>query len=362
MIDVVKHRQNKNPLPVIDLLLLNEFDGKQENYEIPAYRVEEFGKDYLKRVQRLLNDGYLKFSSTEESLNSLTIPRLKDILRGNNQKLSGNKSELVKRILENIPSKNYEGFLPKIYKLSPIGRKEIENRSAYIENKQQQYGFLNSEIESVEKTLPATEKNSAGKIFEKLFARNMLKHQSEKNFGLLRNNYFLVHKFLIKRGRIEESLRALLTVIYFDLSGMSNDNFVEEYYSRERLLDTSIWGEIDKEKTALNLSDDTLMKLFEESVRQTVKLPFSYFEIETMKSMILDRLHGQMNLFERYEKYRNVPSEDNPHYEYFDFSREQEFHELPEEISPKKAAATSGCLLPCLFFFLILITIFAVTI
>lgn len=47
-----------------------------------------------------MNDGSLHFVSTKESLSTLKVPTLKDtLLRGNNQKISDKKSELVKNNL-----------------------------------------------------------------------------------------------------------------------------------------------------------------------------------------------------------------------------------------------------------------------
>ncbi|MBQ7703928.1 MAG: hypothetical protein IJT73_00645 [Selenomonadaceae bacterium] len=47
-------------LSVADLLLLNEFDGRQAGYKIPSYRLDEYGYDYLQRVQKLIGTGYLE--------------------------------------------------------------------------------------------------------------------------------------------------------------------------------------------------------------------------------------------------------------------------------------------------------------
>lgn len=338
MVSVQKYYSPKL-LPVADLLLLNEFNGRQEGYTLSNYKVEEYGADYLPRVQELIKAGYLEFEGPEGALNALTIPLLKEILRTNNQKVSGNKPELVKRILDNISSEKYS--VPKIYVATERGQVELETRWAYIENRREMYGFLNSEISALENA----EGTDSEKILEKLFVRDIIKQGVACNFGLLRNAYFNAHKFFKNRGRLVDSVSALLSAIYFDLTGMRNNNTVESYSSMSYVFETSLWSELDKERTVLKLSDKELMLLFDDAVDAATKPSFSYFDIHTMKGLILERLAGQMDLLNRYSRFRNIPSEDNPNYNYFDISLPHNFAaEIPPEVPQNVPAQTkSGC-------------------
>lgn len=231
----------------------------------------------------------------------------------------------------------------------------MESRSAYIENRREMYGFLNSEILAVEDSLDRQDMNSAEEILEQLFSRDMVKHSIEHNFGLLRNVYFNMHKFYKKRGKLKDSLSALLATIYIDLSGMSNNNTVNQYNNLDFIFETSLWQEIDKERTALNLSDKDLISMFYATVDILYKLPFLYFSVEKMAEIIIDRLHGQMNLLERYEKYANYPKEDNPNYNYYDLSSYKVEYLNESEKPPlenNKIDKNSGCMIFCLILFL----------
>lgn len=309
-------------LSVIDLLLLNEYDGKPEGYELSGYKLEEYGRDYRKRVQRLINDGYLKIATPEELLKSLTVPTLKDILRANGQKLSGNKSELISRIVKNVQPEKYAGQIPRLYTATSRGRQELDWRSVYVENQRQQYRFLNSEIAAVEASLLAKGEYSAGRVFEELFLRDTVKHGAAHDFGMLGSAYYGMSQFLKRHGRQEESVTAMLIMLYLGLSGMGNNNSVEQYEALSWIMDARVWSDLDKARTALNLSDDAVKAKFDDAVKLcAVKPPFAYFSVETMKTIIIDRLHGQMNLLERYRPYRNEPREGNSRYVYYDFSR-----------------------------------------
>ena len=73
-------------------------------------------------------------------------------------------------------------------------------------------------------------------------------------------------------------------------------------------------------------------------------MPFSYFDVPTMADLILDRLHGQEGLLARYAARSRKPNARSRDYVYF-------APDTPSEpiIIQSKAAASSGCLLPCLF-------------
>lgn len=278
-------------LAVKELLILSKYDGRATTYELP---IEVYGLDYKECLEKLVATGYLK---VESSLSNLTIPSLKEILRRNNQKISGKKEDLIKRIVDNVPAENYADELTKLYVATDKGRLELSERQAYIENQKMQYGFLNSEISELEGKL------DTDAILEQLFLRDITKHGAVKDYGLLRNTYYNLGQYFKKRGRIEEYLRSLLSVIYYDLSGVGNDNSVEDYAAMDWALETSVWSEIDKARTTLNYSDEELLKLFDEAVEISVKVSFSYFDTATMKKIILDRLRGEINLLRKYKKF-----------------------------------------------------------
>lgn len=307
-------------LPVVELLLLNEFDGREVGYEPAAYKLEEYGQNYRRRVERLISAGYLKIAAPEETLGKLTIPALKNILRANGQKLAGGKKDLVARIIGNVAPEKYAEQIPRFYAATARGRRELEQRSAYIENQRLPERFLNSEIEAVEARLLAEGEYSVDRVFKELFTRNMVKHGTAQDFGLLRNSYYGQAQFLKRRGRLDEAITALLTVIYLDLTGMGNGNVVEPYSAASLGLDTSVWSEADKIRTALNLTYDELKTKFVTAANAcVVQPPFSYFNIGTMTEILLARLYGQMDLAERYRSRRREPSTKSSRYRYYDW-------------------------------------------
>ena len=83
-------------------------------------------------LQSLENRGYIVFGSAADSLKSLTVQQLKDILVTKRQPTTGKKADLVMRIAETISESDLlaAGIQPK-YVLTEIGHQELEE-NAYV--------------------------------------------------------------------------------------------------------------------------------------------------------------------------------------------------------------------------------------
>lgn len=101
-----------------DILMLNWLNGQEINKKVPGYFVERFQINPLASKQKYKEKGLLISGSVESGLQTLKVTELKKILKENNQKVSGRKSELIGRIKENINKDQYIRDLPKTYGLS----------------------------------------------------------------------------------------------------------------------------------------------------------------------------------------------------------------------------------------------------
>lgn len=89
-------------------------------------------RDVDAALQNLENRGYIVFGSAADSVKSLTVQQMKDLLASKGQPTTGKKAELVVRIAETISEIDLlaAGIQPK-YVLTEIGRQElVEN--AYV--------------------------------------------------------------------------------------------------------------------------------------------------------------------------------------------------------------------------------------
>ena len=127
-IDIKIENQNNDYLldnPVLedglsygDILMLDWLNGQKTNKKVPGYFVESFQINPLASKQKYKKMGLLISGSVESRLQTLRVPELKEILKKNNQKISGRKNELINRIKQNINENYYINDLPKTYGLS----------------------------------------------------------------------------------------------------------------------------------------------------------------------------------------------------------------------------------------------------
>ena len=101
--------------------------------EFPSFWYESYGIDNPNGLlQSLLDRGFIRIASSETVLNRLTIPELKDVLRQQNLKITGKKSDLIDRILQNVNAEFLDKLLSdKGYELTKLGELEL-HQNKYV--------------------------------------------------------------------------------------------------------------------------------------------------------------------------------------------------------------------------------------
>lgn len=93
-------------------------------------------------LQKFLHKGYLEKSSAEDSIQLKTVPELKSILADKKLKVSGRKSELIDRIMNNFDKSELECLFPvRQYKLTAKGETELDFYSIIFANDRHALGF-----------------------------------------------------------------------------------------------------------------------------------------------------------------------------------------------------------------------------
>ena len=98
---------------------------------IPSYWTFDYGIDYKYTIDMLFSNRYIDFSNYNNNFNKCTLVELKDLLRYFKLKVSGNKEDLINRIIENIPEyvlKSYFENSNKVFiNLTDKGREALAN-------------------------------------------------------------------------------------------------------------------------------------------------------------------------------------------------------------------------------------------
>lgn len=125
----------------IDAEALEFWNKKRTDFEIPPYYSNSvFGRNVKSSLDRLLDGGYLEIGDVQSRVYLKTIPELKAILAEHELKTTGNKNELVYRLINNLDEYVLEEMFPVgIYKITDKGIKAIEPYSIVRDNKK--YGL-----------------------------------------------------------------------------------------------------------------------------------------------------------------------------------------------------------------------------
>ncbi|SUM57828.1 SAP domain-containing protein [Staphylococcus microti] len=134
--------QKTNELNAHDLLVLHLHNNREVGNETRHHSYfKEHQIDIDKNLSRLISLKKLDIKSDfDHSLPHLKVPELKQILRENNLKLSGNKKDLIERIKLNLSA--HEIDLPKVYVATSNAEETLIN-TKYIKH------FYNSDIISL---------------------------------------------------------------------------------------------------------------------------------------------------------------------------------------------------------------------
>lgn len=135
---------SRNGLYVAEILLLEycsygTYPHPKNGY--PGFWWFEYGiRNVGAKLKSLEERGFIRMALPSETVHSLTISELKNILKFYNLPVSGKKIDLISRILNNLSDNDLSNFiLESKYKLTPFGKTELdENKYVLIMHKHPQ--------------------------------------------------------------------------------------------------------------------------------------------------------------------------------------------------------------------------------
>lgn len=123
-------------LSYLDAQALKFWSKKKTDFVIPAYYSNSaFGKNLKPALERLLDGGYLSLGDLRQRISICTVPELKAVLDDRELKVSGNKSDLVSRILANFDEDEIEDRFPvNVYRITEKGTQALAVYSILEDN------------------------------------------------------------------------------------------------------------------------------------------------------------------------------------------------------------------------------------
>lgn len=148
---IQKSYPSKNGLMIPEIAVLyyaRTFRTNQENFQ--SFWYYKYAVENPKEIlQMLIDKGFICYAPARNSLTSLTVLELKEILRKLGLKVSGNKKDLLKRVLENADDEFLEKEISsKSFELTELGIQELkENEYVFYCHNQTDYDLINQGID-----------------------------------------------------------------------------------------------------------------------------------------------------------------------------------------------------------------------
>lgn len=258
----------------------------------------------IKNVQAVLSKlesvGFITVGTTADALTNQKLPELKQILQAHGLKASGKKSDIVQRIIENVPAEEIDASFPvKPYKRTDSGEALLKKFEwiPYIHSHSIDGLDIWSLTEKVQ-TPPYM------KYRDKIWGHfNELGMEYAKNaqFGLYRNIRFQMSEFLVEEHKERDAFNLLCEVVTYDLSGLSN-GFNPQYismnyqffYPYEKSIVTmapGITDRIKKMSDSFGWSEEELMTTLLQKI-SNINLPFTIFTPEEKAQIVLAEMNG----------------------------------------------------------------------
>ncbi|WP_409251786.1 SAP domain-containing protein [Bacillus sp. SCS-153A] len=291
-----------------EVFLIDWISGKSEDVNFPRYFETVYGINAPTSLKKLLNGGYVEETSVMDSLASLKLPELKEILNTKELKVSGKKAEVITRISENFTEDEVSSYInSRMIKRTAKGDKVLDEFYYIVpahrnDSKDGVYNVA-SAIRFVSK-LNYKPKN--GDISWALFQKAYMEHAEDFKYGLMRNDIRHMAAQLEKENKFKDSLLHYLRVYILDLSGLCNSPRLE--HPTIIMYDVPAKHQIKKLIEVLDYDKKELYELFVYTWDKTLPgLKYHYLTMEECFNCLENSLEDEdekvkKSLFNAYEK------------------------------------------------------------
>lgn len=312
-------------------ILIDYVKNQEPNLRLPYYLIQLLGGREKDLLNKALENGYVRFAFPQEAIKKLLVPDLKKLLKENGLPVSGRKAVLISRIVDSIPEEKYRNKVPNIYVLTESGNNLVSENYIYIQNRYSLDVQFCKKVSRIKNRLNCgTSEDDYIKVFSEIYKSDIQKAMASKNWGDLSIAYYdfsILLSDVSKDGYdLEKSLLYNLYSICIDLSGMENRNSVQD--KTLVMIYPAMLNQFNS--LGMNISDKKILFEIDSAVSEILDiLPFSYFSKNSMRTILVDLLNGDLedtNIYE-IEKYKKLWRKPNPHdtqYEYFEYARSSE--------------------------------------
>lgn len=251
-------------------------------------------------IASLCERGYVAIGNLEQTIQKSTMSYMKSILKEHGLKVSGKKSELIQRLLDNIGADALEKLFPdKPYFLTPLGQHILE-QYAYI-HYIHIYHFDDLDIWSLNQLMSETPDKPFQQVIWQHLCHKYESARSQKSYGLARNCKCHMAELAATESSYDTCLSALYEVVYYDLSGLDNlydgtgghlnFHMLSSFYNSQSLIADGIISRIRTCTDNLSLTDSEIRAQMT-AVLSNIDLPAQFFTLEECVDILIFALHN----------------------------------------------------------------------
>lgn len=281
-------------LPYKYARMLSYWNDRPINFVVPYYAIHTYGEQICNITEKFLNWGFLRLTNNKEKLEKSSVSDLKKCLKATSEKVSGSKSELIQRILENCSEEIINKYFASYYTLTEKGQEQLKNNELYFRNDRLQYDLTIFEIKNFKDKNPElTDFEILKSIFENKISQTYNKKKWNEYGKYLKHLYMLE----IEYDSFEDALFNLWKALCYNLSGLEVNPYTNERQVKRfsnLFLDIDIIKGFDTCINCLNLSIESLCDIIKNDFyNKTPTLPFSYFLKSNILKILCDKLIGE---------------------------------------------------------------------
>ena len=311
---------SKNGLFPHELMMLNYANSYNTNSNSfqSFWEYQYYVEDPKELLNSLEERGFIKIGDIKNTLENKKLSIIKEDLKKYGLKVSGKKAELIDLLLGNGNLKELEAkYSERYYQLTKLGEEELKDNEyiLYI-HRHSNYGINVWDMNLLMNQEP---KMSYRDKLWGFFNKQSEEHINKFNFGLYRNTRLEMYKFLVEENKYKAALKFLFEVIYYDLSGLDNNEDVGDMKSisksrLERKLENNFPYEssfltippgiisfLEESQKELNLTSKDMQRYFLESVLK-YKIESHFFTNDECGDIMLAEMENDKNKLEEIYK------------------------------------------------------------
>ena len=274
------------------IIFLERANGHRMGDNFPGYFKYEYEVDPNLLLKEAIQKNHLKKANLLYRLEKATVKELKECLKKHGLKVSGRKSELIERIINNISEDIIEiDFSNNYYSLTDEGINLVNENDHIVYYHKSRNFFGEISLENYHNLLK--DKNNDNKSLKydiaiELMDKNAINHRNKGDWGLYRNSLLSKAYIYEDKNNELEALKHYLKVINIDLSGLSNGN---TYFPEFCILAPGLIPKITKLTENL---DDNYLEIEYYSCANELKLPKAAFTKEESFKYLIQAIRGDL--------------------------------------------------------------------